>query len=210
MSLLALRISKDRLVENDDEPLMVVVRNEGEREREAVRGASRNGKLMERHVEYALYKSGSRERFTKIHNRVSIREWEKRGDPSSRPPLEKWLVKLIRAKWGLNGAAIDRAAGFCAAGTSRMFGHPAPYNYPGWIKEGEMRSCHQPPRAIKSHLRTRPFSLLLSQELSHSEPFNIYFTLRFLDRIVRRKRRRENERGSFLSSEELNFENRVD
>lgn len=73
-----------------------------------------------------------------------------------------------------------------------------------------MRSCHQPPRAIKSHLRTRPFSLLLSQELSHSEPFNIYFTLRFLDRIVRRKRRRENERGSFLSSEELNFENRVD
>ena len=100
MSLLALRISKDRLVENDDEPLMVVVRNEGEREREAVRGASRNGKLMERHVEYALYKSGSRERFTKIHNRVSIREWEKRGDPSSRPPLEKWLVKLIRA----NGA----------------------------------------------------------------------------------------------------------
>lgn len=67
-----------------------------------------------------------------------------------------------------------------------------------------MRSCHQPPRAIKSHLRTRPFSLLLSQE---SEPFNIYFTLRFLDRIVRR---RENERGSFLSSEELNFENRVD
>lgn len=70
-----------------------------------------------------------------------------------------------------------------------------------------MRSCHQPPRAIKSHLRTRPFSLLLSQELSHSEPFNIYFTLRFLDRIVRR---RENERGSFLSSEELNFENRVD
>lgn len=136
MSLLALRISKDRLVENDDEPLMVVVRNEGEREREVVRGASRNGKLMERHVEYALYKSGSRERFTKIHNRVSIREWEKRGDPSSRPPLEKWLVKLIRAKWGLNGAAIDRAAGFCAAGTSRMFGHPAPYNYPGWIKEG--------------------------------------------------------------------------
>ena len=37
MSLLALRISKDRLVENDDEPLMVVVRNEGERERGGAR-----------------------------------------------------------------------------------------------------------------------------------------------------------------------------
>lgn len=93
-----------------------------------MRGASREGKLMERHVGY---KSGSRGPLSRtVHEnpqRVSIREWlcveKESGRP--RPPLEKWLVKLIRAKWGLNGVGIDRAAGFCTTGTSRMFGHPS-------------------------------------------------------------------------------------
>lgn len=77
---------------------------------------------------------------TKIHNVVyrfvslnGLYGKREANDPSSRlPSLGKWLVKLIRAKWSLNGVGIDWqgcAAGFCTTGTSRMFDHPEPYNY---------------------------------------------------------------------------------
>lgn len=67
--------------------------------------------------------------------RESAREWN--GVCMEREnklafPLEKWLVKLIRAKWSLNGVGIDWqgcAAGSCTTGTSRMFDHPESYNY---------------------------------------------------------------------------------
>lgn len=54
------------------------------------------------------------------------------GESKPAFPLEKWLVKLIRAKWSLNGVGIDWqgcAAGSCTTGTSPMFDHPEPYNY---------------------------------------------------------------------------------
>lgn len=124
MSLLALQISEDRLVrsrvdENDKPP--VVKRGEGEgggARREPGREIDGTSRWVQKRFSRTVHENPQR---------VSIREWlcveKESGRP--RPPLEKWLVKLIRAKWGLNGVGIDRAAGFCTTGTSRMFGHPS-------------------------------------------------------------------------------------
>lgn len=149
MSLLALQISKDRLVqsvlttsidvENDNHPSWWLCETSGGEGRGRCEARAGTGKLMERHVEQSRrtkavlegrsLESGSRKSTQPCINPWMACAWKKRADGHPASPLEKRLVKLIRAKWGLNGVGIDRAAGFCTTGTSRMFDHPEPYNY---------------------------------------------------------------------------------
>lgn len=111
------------------------------------------------------------DRCAEEHHENPQREWPVQGEriiPRSASPLQKWLVKLIRTKWSLNGVGIDWrgcAVGFCAPGTPQMFDHP--YNCELNADTEDLRDeaacarpCHQLPRAT-SFPELLPFSYLL-------------------------------------------------
>lgn len=172
VSLLALQISKDRKSRFDERRERQTHRVKRGRGRCGARAGTGNWWNVTDDV--AVQKRLSRA----VHEnpqRVSIREWivwKKREDGIPRPasPLEKWLVKLIRAKWALNGVRIDCARWLLYDRDVSNVWPPRALQLPGWIRLESRR--------IVSPVATRYFLWNCALKLLLERNFFFFFFLK--------------------------------
>lgn len=142
VSLLALQISKDPKSRFDDRRERQTLRGCVKRGRGRCGARAGTGNWWNVTEDVAVQKRSRGPRSRAVHEnpqRVSIREWivwKKRADGIPRPasPLEKWLVKLIRAKWALNGVRIDCARWLLYDRDVSNVWPPRALQLPGWIR----------------------------------------------------------------------------